>query len=231
MSLVELRQVRKSFVDGERATEVLHGIDLTLEVGEFAAIIGPSGSGKSTLLNLLGLLDRPTSGYLAVNGQDIAQLDDEALTRLRGQTLGFVFQFHHLLPALTAIENVMMPLAIQRGRMTPEDRDTAKAMLDAVGLGPRADTLSGKLSGGQQQRVAIARALSGRPALILADEPSGNLDTKSADDVYTLMRNFHQQQHISFLIVTHDLGLAKRCDRVIELVDGAIAKDERRNGG
>jgi len=231
MSLVELRQVRKSFVDGERATEVLHGIDLTLEVGEFAAIIGPSGSGKSTLLNLLGLLDRPTSGYLAVNGQDIAQLDDEALTRLRGQTLGFVFQFHHLLPALTAVENVMMPLAIQRGRMTPEDRDTAKAMLDAVGLGPRADTLSGKLSGGQQQRVAIARALSGRPALILADEPSGNLDTKSADDVYTLMRNFHQQQHISFLIVTHDLGLAKRCDRVIELVDGAIAKDERRNGG
>jgi lipoprotein-releasing system ATP-binding protein len=185
--VLELVGVRKSYGD-KVVTEILHGIDLVVERGELAALVGPSGSGKSTLLNLLGLLDRPTAGSIRVLGEDTARLDEAGLTRMRGRAIGFVFQFHHLLPALTAVENVAMPLAIERGRLTADDLDRARALLDAVGLARRADAKAGELSGGQQQRVAIARALVRRPALVLADEPTGNLDTRTAAEAFALMR-------------------------------------------
>ncbi len=220
--VLELRGVIKEFGDAV-VTRVLHGIDLRLEQGEFAALIGPSGSGKSTLLNLVGLLDRPTSGQVWVHGERTDQLDDDELTRLRARSLGFVFQFHHLVGALSAVENVMMALAADQPRLTREMRQRSVAALAEVGLADRADEDPRRLSGGQQQRVAIARALVRRPPLILADEPTGNLDTRSADDVFTLMRRFNHETGIAFLIVTHDPRIASRCDRTIELIDGRIA--------
>jgi len=221
--VLDLRAVRKSYAAGTPLeVEVLHGIDLQLQEGEFAALIGPSGSGKSTLLNLIGLLDRPSSGQLAIDGQATSELDDAALTRLRGRRIGFVFQHHLLIPAFTARENVMMPLLIDRGRPDDDMRRRASALLEQVGLGEHMDKLANRLSGGQQQRVAIARALVMQPALVLADEPTGNLDTHSADSVFALMREINQTARTTFLIVTHDPRLAARCDRIIELVDGSL---------
>ena len=223
--VLRLQGIRKSYGSGELETEILHGIDLHLKRGEFAALIGPSGSGKSTLLNLMGLLDRATCGQLEIDGQDIARLDDAELTRLRGQRIGFVFQHHNLIPAFTAQENVAMPLLVARGRPDRDMMDTAARLLDQVGLGDRKNHLANRLSGGQQQRVAIARALAMNPALVLADEPTGNLDTHSADEVFALMREFNRHQGTTFLIVTHDPRLAGRCDRIIEMIDGRIASD------
>ena len=221
--VLDLRAVRKSYAAGTPLeVEVLHGIDLQLQEGEFAALIGPSGSGKSTLLNLIGLLDRPSSGRLAIDGQATGELDDAALTRLRGRRIGFIFQHHLLIPAFTARENVMMPLLIERGRPDDDMRRRASALLEQVGLGEHMDKLANRLSGGQQQRVAIARALVMQPALVLADEPTGNLDTHSADGVFALMREINQAARTTFLIVTHDPRLAARCDRIIELVDGSL---------
>ena len=225
--VLRLEGIRKSFNLGTpMEVEVLHGIDLALRRGEFCALIGPSGSGKSTLLNLIGLLDRPTSGRLLIEGHDTRTLDDAALTRLRGRSIGFVFQYHHLIDAFTAAENVMMPLLLDRGRPDPAMRPAAEALLERVGLLPWRDSRVGHLSGGQQQRVAIARALAMGPALVLADEPTGNLDTKSADAVFALMREVNRAQGTAFLIVTHDPRLARRCDRIIEVVDGCIVADE-----
>ena len=224
--VLHLAGIRKSYGSGEVESEILHGIDLTLRRGEFAALIGPSGSGKSTLLNLIGLLDRPTSGQLHIDGEDSSQLDDTGLTRLRGQRIGFVFQHHHLIPAFTAEENVAMPLLVARGRPDAEMFERAGQLLDQVGLADRKQYLANRLSGGQQQRVAIARALVTNPSLVLADEPTGNLDTHSADDVFALLREFNRRQHTTFLIVTHDPRLAARCDRIIELVDGRIVADQ-----
>ena len=224
--VLHLAGIRKSYGSGEVESKVLHGIDLTLQRGEFAALIGPSGSGKSTLLNLIGLLDRPTSGQLHIDGEDSGQLDDTGLTRLRGQRIGFVFQHHHLIPAFTAEENVAMPLLVARGRPDSEMFERADHLLDQVGLADRKQHLANRLSGGQQQRVAIARALVTNPSLVLADEPTGNLDTHSADDVFALLREFNRRRHTTFLIVTHDPRLAARCDRIIELVDGRIVADQ-----
>ena len=224
--VLHLAGIRKSYGSGEVESEILHGIDLTLRRGEFAALIGPSGSGKSTLLNLIGLLDRPTSGQLHIDSEDSGQLDDTGLTRLRGQRIGFVFQHHHLIPAFTAEENVAMPLLVARGRPDAEMFERAGQLLDQVGLADRKQYLANRLSGGQQQRVAIARALVTNPSLVLADEPTGNLDTHSADDVFALLREFNRRQHTTFLIVTHDPRLAARCDRIIELVDGRIVADQ-----
>ena len=224
--VLHLAGIRKSYGSGEVESEILHGIDLTLRRGEFAALIGPSGSGKSTLLNLIGLLDRPTSGQLHIDSEDSGQLDDTGLTRLRGQRVGFVFQHHHLIPAFTAEENVAMPLLVARGRPDAEMFERAGQLLDQVGLADRKQYLANRLSGGQQQRVAIARALVTNPSLVLADEPTGNLDTHSADDVFALLREFNRRQHTTFLIVTHDPRLAARCDRIIELVDGRIVADQ-----
>jgi len=213
---------------GERVrTRALAGVDLTVERGEFVALIGPSGSGKSTLLNVIGLLDRPTSGSVVLAGTDTTGLDDLAVTTLRAHTLGFVFQFHHLLPAFTAVENVMLPAWGDEGFATREMRTSAQELLTAVGLADRMRYRTTDLSGGEQQRVAIARALSRQPPLILADEPTGNLDTESATEVFALMRRFHHDRGTTFVVVTHDTRIADRCDRVVELVDGQIRSDVR----
>lgn len=219
--LLELRGVRKSYGE-DVVTEVLHGIDLTLQAGEFCALVGPSGSGKSTLLNLIGLLDRPSEGEIVVRGRASHTLEDRALTQLRSQSLGFVFQFHHLVGAFTALENVMMPLAIATRSFTESHRKRAQTALDEVALGERASARPHQLSGGQQQRVAIARALVHRPPLVLADEPTGNLDTETANDIFALLRRFNEERGTAFLLVTHDPRLAERCDRVLTLVDGRL---------
>ena len=221
--VLRLDGVHKAFNLGQpNQIEVLHGIDLTLARGEFCALMGPSGSGKSTLLNLIGLLDRPTGGRLYINGADTTMLDDAALTQLRGRTIGFVFQYHHLIAAFSAIENVMMPSLLARGRPDAAMRARAGELLDRVGLAPQRDQAVMSLSGGQQQRVAVARALAMRPALILADEPTGNLDTKSADDVFALMREVNRSDGTTFLVVTHDPRLGARCDRTVRVVDGVL---------
>ena len=221
--IIELHHVRKSYGIGTPvATEVLHGIDLCIHEGEFAALTGPSGSGKSTLLNLIGLLEKPTSGRLVVSGRDTDRLDDTAITALRGRSIGFIFQFHHLLPGFTALENVMMPSIIDAGWSTEQARAVALRLLDQVGLKDAAYKRPSQLSGGMQQRVAVARALSLSPRLILADEPTGNLDTHSANDIFELLQSVNQTQKSACLIVTHDPALAGRCARQIQIVDGQL---------
>ena len=221
--VVELKKVCKSFNVGKpNEIEILHNIHLQLARGDFCAVMGPSGSGKSTLLNIIGLLDRPTSGQLIINGEETTQLDDHALTRLRGHAIGFVFQHHHLLSAFTALENVMMPMMGSNGFCTPEMTTRAKSLLDSVDLLPMCNQASGSMSGGQQQRVAVARALAMNPALLLADEPTGNLDTKSADAVFELLRRVSTEQGTSVLFVTHNPELAERCDKTIQVVDGQV---------
>ena len=224
-SVLRLQAIRKSYNIGQATeTEVLHGIDMQVGRKEFAALIGPSGSGKSTLLNLVGLLDTPTSGELFLLGQPTRQMDDAARTALRGSSIGFVFQFHHLIQAFTALENVLLPLMLAHGKPDQERTDRARNLLEEVGLGKFVDRKPNQLSGGQQQRVAIARALVTRPALLLADEPTGNLDTKTAAEVFALFRKFNEKFGCAVLLVTHDTLLSDACDRQIRLVDGAIAK-------
>ncbi|WP_443083243.1 ABC transporter ATP-binding protein [Variovorax sp. RA8] len=221
--VLRLEGVRKSYGVGTTAeTEVLHGIDLALARGEFCALMGPSGSGKSTLLNIMGLLDRPDAGRIWIDGNDTSGLGEADLTRLRGHAIGFVFQYHHLISAFTALENVMMPMLLERGRADDAMNERARALLDQVGLLPWQNNRATNMSGGQQQRVAIARALAMNPALILADEPTGNLDTKSAEGVFTLLRQVSAKQGTTVLMVTHNHQLAGRCDRIVELVDGRI---------
>jgi lipoprotein-releasing system ATP-binding protein len=228
--VLALEAIRKSYATGTPAEiEVLHGIDLVLEKGEFCALMGPSGSGKSTLLNVIGLLDRPTAGRLLINAEDTTRLDDRALTRLRGRSIGFVFQYHHLLPAFTAAENVAMPMLLDRGRPDAGMRRRAEELLETMGLGPWRDNLASNMSGGQQQRVAVARALAMNPALVLADEPTGNLDTKSAQTVFDLMREVNRTSGTTVLLVTHNHELARQCGRIVELVDGRIVADRRAN--
>jgi lipoprotein-releasing system ATP-binding protein len=225
-ALVTLRGIRKTYNAGlPNEAEVLHGIELDVARGEFVALIGPSGSGKSTLLNLLGLLERPSAGRYTLAGTAVQGLDDDGLTRMRRETLGFVFQFHHLLPAFSALENVTLPALARDGRVSPALRERGRSLLASVGLTAAMDRKPSELSGGMQQRVAIARALVLQPALVLADEPTGNLDTASADEVFELLRRSHAEAGVSFLIVTHDPRLAARCDRVVELVDGHVASD------
>jgi lipoprotein-releasing system ATP-binding protein len=222
--LLEARGLRKTY-GGRVVTEVLKGIDLTLAPGEFCALTGPSGSGKTTLLNLIGLLDRPSGGDIRLEGRDVGPLSDEERTDLRGSRLGFVFQFHHLLPAFTALENVLMPLLSQRGRPKPWMRDRAAGLLDDVGLSKRARYRVTDLSGGEQQRVAIARALVVDPVLVLADEPTGNLDTETSAQVMELLHTFNARRGTAFLLVTHEKSIADRCQRVVHLVDGMVDSD------
>jgi lipoprotein-releasing system ATP-binding protein len=221
--VVGLQGVRKAFNVGTGIeTEVLHGIDLTLHRGDFCAVMGPSGSGKSTLLNIIGLLDRPTSGLLQMAGEETTLLADQALTRFRGHHIGFVFQYHHLISAFTALENVMMPMLGAAGFPNPEMRERAEALLESVGLTPWKNNMANNMSGGQQQRVSLARALAMNPALLLADEPTGNLDTKSADAVFALLRRINQEKGTTVLLVTHNPQLGQRCDKTILVVDGLI---------
>jgi lipoprotein-releasing system ATP-binding protein len=227
-AVLRLEAICKSYNPGTPTeVEVLHGIDLALGEHEFCALMGPSGSGKSTLLNIMGLLDHPTSGRLFLDGREATGLDDRALTRLRGRSIGFVFQYHHLIPAFTAHENVLMPMLVDRGRPDAGMRARADELLESVGLERWRDNLANKLSGGQQQRVAVARALAMDPALLLADEPTGNLDTKSAQGVFDLMREVSRSRGTTVLLVTHNHALAEQCDRIVELVDGRIVGDRR----
>ncbi len=226
-ALIELSDVRKSYNIGlPSEAEILHGLSLRVNRGEFIALIGPSGSGKSTLLNIVGLLERMTSGSYRLQGEEVNSLDDADLTLRRRTTLGFVFQFHHLLPAFTALENVTLPALMSEGHVSAQQLARARELLDAIGLGQAMNKRPSELSGGMQQRVAIARALVQVPALVLADEPTGNLDTASSDEVFVLLRRMHAERGTSFVVVTHDPRLAARCDRVVELVDGRIARDE-----
>jgi lipoprotein-releasing system ATP-binding protein len=230
--VVQLAGVRKAFNVGTSfETEVLHGIDLILYRGDFCAVMGPSGSGKSTLLNIVGLLDRPTRGRLRIRGEETTALDDRALTLLRGRSIGFVFQYHHLISAFSALENVMLPMLGDRGFADAAMLERANALIDSVGLARWKNNLANRLSGGQQQRVALARALAMRPALLLADEPTGNLDTKSADAVFELLRQVNREHGMTVLFVTHNAELAQRCDRIIHVIDGQVIDADMRAPG
>ena len=223
--VLELQGIRKSFnVGADNEIEVLHGIDMCLYPGDFCAVVGPSGSGKSTLLNTVGLLDRPSSGSLRIIGLETTQLSDAQLTHLRGHSIGFVFQYHHLLSAFSALENVMMPMYAAQGLMDATMRERAAQLLDSVGMRPWLHAPANRLSGGQQQRVAVARALAMQPALILADEPTGNLDSKSADGVFALLRSVCKEHATAVLFVTHNPELSERCDRTIEVIDGRLGQ-------
>ena len=224
--LIELGGISKSYNLGRpNQAEVLHGVSLAIARGEFVALIGPSGSGKSTLLNIIGLLEQMTSGSYRIEGEETNAYEDAALTLRRRTLLGFVFQFQHLLPAFSALENVTLPALMRDGRVGAREAERARAVLAAVGLAAAMNKRPGELSGGMQQRVAIARALVLEPPLVLADEPTGNLDRAASDEVFALMRKMHAELHTSFLVVTHDPRLAARCDRLIELVDGRIERD------
>jgi len=207
-------------------TRVLHGIDLEINPGQFTALIGPSGSGKSTLLNILGALERPTAGEIVINEVDLNGLDDDGLAYFRNQTIGFIFQFHFLLPQFTVLENVLIPHLIYAGQADKEMVARALQLLEMVGVRQLQDKYANVISGGEQQRVAIARSLINRPRLILADEPTGNLDTRNSNKVFDLLRDINQEYGTSFIMVTHNQELAHRADRLIELRDGQIVCDE-----
>lgn len=225
-SLLSVRDLVKTFIEGETATKVLTGLDLTIERGELVALLGPSGSGKSTLLTILGTLLRPTEGTHQMLGLELSDADDYQLTEFRNAHIGFVFQFHHLLPDFTALENVVFPAAVRQGSETETLRRRGRELLTQVGLSDRIDYLSTKLSGGQKQRVAVARALMNRPELVLADEPTGNLDRESARQVMNLIENINQTEGTTFLISTHDEKIAARCRRQIHLLDGRLDADD-----
>jgi lipoprotein-releasing system ATP-binding protein len=220
-SLLEVVDVYKSFDTGTSRVDVLKGISLSLTEGETIALVGASGAGKSTLLHIMGALDRPTSGKVVCKGRDIFQLNDVSLASFRNRSVGFVFQFHNLLSEFSALENVMMPALIS-GMRKDETEGLAERLLNDVGLGQRLTHKPGELSGGEQQRVAIARALILSPALLLADEPTGNLDTKTSEEVHVLLTEIQQQKGLALVIVTHNEGLAARMGKTVRLVDGRI---------
>lgn len=220
--LLEVRNLVKTFGEGDTETRVLRGLDLALDEGDLAALLGPSGSGKSTLLTILGTLLKPTSGMHAMLGVDLVAASDRELTDFRNRHIGFVFQFHHLLPDFTALENVMFPAAVSAGRETSSARARAEELLERVGLADRMQFLAPKLSGGQKQRVAIARALMNSPELVLADEPTGNLDRDSANQVMALIEEINAAEATTFLISTHDEQIAAFCRRRVLVRDGKV---------
>jgi ABC-type lipoprotein export system ATPase subunit len=220
--MIETRDLTRVYGDGEQI-RALDGVNLTVEAGEFMAVMGPSGSGKSTLLNVLGALDRPSSGQVCVNGKDLATLSD--IDGFRAKTVGFMFQLHNLLPALTARENVEIPMT---GHLAAEARRRrAEELLGLVGLSDRLNHLPGQLSGGQRQRVAVARALANQPPLVLADEPTGSLDTHAGQDLMSLLKELNHSQGVTFVIVTHDPAVARQTRRVVVMADGQIVREDR----
>jgi lipoprotein-releasing system ATP-binding protein len=221
MSFLEARSIRKTYVVGERSLEVLRDLDLAVEPGEMVAIVGASGVGKSTLLHLLGALDRSDAGTIRVGDVDLSALGDAEVVAFRNRHVGFVFQFHHLLPEFSALENAEMPMRIARLPIR-EARPRAEALLRRVGLGERLAHRPGMLSGGEQQRVAVARALVMRPSLLLADEPTGDLDEQTADTLHALLREMHRAHGLTSVIATHNLRLASACDRILRLEGGRL---------
>jgi len=220
--MIEARDLKKSFKLDQTEVHVLKGVSLEIKRGELVAIVGASGVGKTTLLHILGTLDRPTGGAVLYDGNDVCAMDDQALAEFRNRKIGFVFQFHHLLPEFTALENVMLPALIRR-QSQAEARAAAEVVLKEVGLEHRLAHRIGELSGGEQQRVAVARALVLRPDLVLADEPTGNLDTHTGEEVFRLMRDLNRAKGVTFVIVTHNETLSNQADRIIRMVDGQIA--------
>lgn len=227
-NIIVLKDLSKIYGDGVEV-KALDGVTLDIEAGEFLAIVGPSGSGKSTLLNLIGLLDTPTSGQIFLKGIDVSQAGFAKRARLRNKELGFVFQYHHLIPEFSALENVMMPMLIA-GASKAEARERAGALLESVGLGDRLNNRPNQLSGGQNQRVAVARALVNRPSVVIGDELTGNLDTKSSNRIYELLRDLNRKMNQTFILVTHDMHMAEKTDRIIRIVDGRIVCEIRREG-
>ncbi len=226
--IIQIKNLTKIFGDGVEI-KALDGVDLDIERGEFLAIIGPSGSGKSTLLNQIGILDTPTSGTILLNGIDVTKMSDKQRSKTRNKQLGFIFQYHHLLPDFNALENVMMPLLIS-GIKSSQAREIARKVLDEVGLGDRMDHRPNQLSGGQNQRVAIARALVNKPSIVIGDEPTGNLDSKASENIYELLRQLNREHNQTFILVTHDERMAAKTDRIIRLVDGRVAENSINSG-
>ena len=224
--MILLRGVSKTF-EGKRKVTALEGVELSIAKGEMASLVGPSGSGKSTMLNLIGGLDRPTQGEVELDGQPLSKLSDDQLTRVRRDKIGFIFQFFNLLPTLSCLENVSLPLHL-RGWPRKKVEDRARELLDTVKLGARIDHLPDELSGGERQRVAIARALSVYPPILLADEPTGNLDTQTGAEILKLIHDLHDRLGATVLVVTHDKTVAESCPRTIQLRDGRVFADTRR---
>jgi len=223
-NMLELKGINKIYGEDIK-TQVLYDINLSFEQGTFNSIIGQSGSGKSTILNIMGTLDKATSGEIIIDGKNVKKMSNNQLASLRNNTIGFVFQFHYLLPEFTALENVLMPYEIQHGKVTKEIVKKAEDYLKLVGLEDVKNNLATKMSGGQQQRTAIARALINNPKIILADEPTGNLDSDSTETIYELLRNINQEFGTTFIIITHDKRIAEKTDRIIEIKDGRINLD------
>ena len=225
MALIELTDVEKVYQMGEVEVRALDGVSVTIERGEYVALIGPSGSGKSTLMNTLGCLDRPTAGSYLLDGEEVVVMSRDARARIRNKQIGFVFQNFNLLARTSALENVELPLLYGRGMTQRKRRAAAEEMLGLVGLGDRMDHHPGQLSGGQQQRVAIARALSTDPSILMGDEPTGNLDSKTSREVIALFRKLNEEKNLTVILVTHDLAVAKNANRNIVLRDGSIVVD------
>lgn len=224
--MITLAGVRKSFVTAAGELQVLKGIDASIERGEMAAIVGASGVGKSTLLHIMGTLDRPTSGTVTYEGTDVFSMGEKAITAFRNRTVGFVFQFHHLLPEFTALENVLMPALINGSIDRREAVRTALGLLEELGISDRRDHRPGELSGGEQQRVAVARALVLSPSVVLADEPTGNLDTATGEELFRLLIGLNETRGITFVVVTHNESLSSRCHRIFEMKDGRLRAKE-----
>ncbi|HBZ42057.1 MAG TPA: lipoprotein-releasing system ATP-binding protein LolD [Erysipelotrichaceae bacterium] len=226
-NILELQHIDKIYGTSIK-TQVLHDVNLSFEEGSFNSIIGQSGSGKSTLLNILGTLDKPTNGKVVLNGKDVSTLKSKELASLRNETIGFIFQFHYLLPEFTAIQNILLPNRIKNAKVSKETMDRALELIDFVGLSAVKDNPANKMSGGQQQRTAIARALINNPRIILADEPTGNLDSDTAEQIYKLMRDINKKYNTTFIIITHDQQIAQKTDRIVEIKDGKILLDLRK---
>ena len=228
MALLDINKVRKEYQKGGKSVIALNGVDLAIEKGEFLSIVGPSGSGKSTLLNIVGCLDTPTSGSVCYNGHELGKMNERNLSDYRKQNIAFIFQSYNLIPVLTVRENVELPLVIERKFSKKQMADRALAMLSAVGLDGLSDRLPRELSGGQEQRVAIARALVKDPLVVLADEPTANLDSKTAEDIISIMQRMNTERRTTFVFSTHDKRMEQHAKRIVTLKDGAVDKDERR---